>query len=142
MSFGLLVLAVAALLRFAPDFRTPWRWVTPAAMTFAVVWLVVTYAFGLFVAQFTRYDATYGALAGVIVLMLWFYLTAFVLVCAAELAALPVRIRAPRLPDGAPAPVPSADTVRDASDPDPEPEPEPKPEPEPTPTAGSSDSQG
>ena len=142
VSFGLLVLAVAALLRFAPDFRTPWRWVTPAAMTFAVVWLVVTYAFGLFVAQFTRYDATYGALAGVIVLMLWFYLTAFVLVCAAELAALPVRIRAPRLPDGAPAPVPSADTVRDASDPDPEPEPEPKPEPEPTPTAGSSDSQG
>jgi len=111
-AFGLLVLAVAALLRFAPDFRTPWRWVTPAAMTFAVVWLVVTYVFGLFVAQFTRYDATYGALAGVIVLMLWFYLTAFVLVCAAELAALPVRIRAPKLPDGSPAPVPSADTVR------------------------------
>jgi membrane protein len=112
MSFGLLVLAVAALLRFAPDFRTPWRWVTPAAMAFAVVWLVVTYLFGVFVAQFTRYDATYGALAGVIVLMLWFYLTAFVLVCAAELAALPVRIRAPKLPDGSPAPVPSADTVR------------------------------
>jgi membrane protein len=112
MSFGLLVLAVAALLRFAPDFRTPWRWVALAAMAFAVVWLVVTYGFGEFVAQFTRYDATYGALAGVIVLMLWFYLTAFVLVCAAELAALPVRIRAPKLPDGSPAPVPSADTVR------------------------------
>jgi membrane protein len=128
VSFGLLVLAVAALLRFAPDFRTPWRWVTLAAMVFAVVWLCVTYAFGLFVAQFTRYDATYGALAGVIVLMLWFYLTAFVLVCAAELAALPVRIRAPNLPDGSPAPVPSADAVRDEPETTPTPTPESKPE--------------
>jgi membrane protein len=41
----------------------------------------------LYVARFANYGATYGALAGVIVLMLWFYLTAFVLLCAAELVA-------------------------------------------------------
>ena len=96
-SFALLVLAVAAVLRFAPDFRTPWRWAALAAVAFAVVWLVATYAFGLYVARFATYDATYGALAGVVVLMLWFYLTAFVLVCAAELAALLVRLRSPEL---------------------------------------------
>jgi membrane protein len=92
------VLAVAALLRFAPALRTPWRWASLAATVFAVVWLAATYAFGLYVARFASYDATYGALAGVIVLMLWFYLSAFVLVCAAELAALLVRLRSPQLP--------------------------------------------
>jgi membrane protein len=97
-AFLLLVAAVAALLRYAPNFRTPWRWAVAAAAAFAVVWLVVTYAFGLYVARFATYDATYGALAGVIVLMLWFYLTAFVLLCAAELAALLVRFRSPNSP--------------------------------------------
>jgi membrane protein len=97
-AFLLLVAAVAALLRYAPNFRTPWRWAAAAAVAFAVVWLVVTYAFGLYVARFATYAATYGALAGVIVLMLWFYLTAFVLLCAAELAALLVRFRSPNSP--------------------------------------------
>jgi membrane protein len=97
VSFALLVIAVAAVLRFAPDFRTPWRWAALAATVFALVWLVVTYAFGIYVAHFASYAATYGALAGVIVLMLWYYLTAFVLVCAAEFGALLVRLRAPQL---------------------------------------------
>jgi membrane protein len=97
-AFLLLVAAVAALLRYAPSFRTQWRWAATAATAFATVWLVVTYSFGLYVAHFARYDATYGALAGVIVLMLWFYLTAFVLLCAAELAALLVRLRSPNSP--------------------------------------------
>ena len=104
----LLVAAVAALLRFAPNFRAPWRWAAAAATAFAVVWLVATYALGLYVARFATFDATYGALAGVIVLMMWFYLTAFVLVCAAELAALLVRLRSPHLlarPDQAAATV-------------------------------------
>ena len=96
-SFLLLVLAVAALLRYAPDLRTPWRWALLSATAFAVVWIIATYAFGVYVARFASYDATYGALAGVIVLMLWFYLTSFVLVCAAELAALLVRLRSPEL---------------------------------------------
>ena len=58
---------------------------------------MATYAFGVYVASFASYNATYGALAGVIVLMLWFYMTAFVLICAAEMAALLVRLRSPEL---------------------------------------------
>ena len=55
---------------------------------FAVGWLVATFGFALYVANFADYGATYGALAGVIVLMLWFYVTALVLVAAGELVAL------------------------------------------------------
>lgn len=98
---ALLVAAVSALLRYAPCYRTPWRPAAIAAMVFAVVWLAVTYGFGLYVARFASYGATYGALAGVIVLMLWFYLTAFVLLCSAELAALltgPHAVRPPVSP--------------------------------------------
>jgi membrane protein len=93
MSMALLVAAVAALLRFSPAVRTPWRWAALSATAFAVVWLTATYIFGVYVARFATYDATYGALAGFVVLMFWFYLGAFVLVCAAELAAMPVRYR-------------------------------------------------
>jgi len=98
---ALLVAAVSAVLRYAPCYRTPWRPAAIAATVFAIVWLVVTYGFGLYVARFASYGATYGALAGVIVLMLWFYLTAFVLLCAAELAALltgPHAVRPPVAP--------------------------------------------
>ena len=91
ISFFLLVAAVATLLRYAPSVRTPWRWVGIAAVAFAIVWLAVTYTFGLYVAQFASFDATYGALAAAVVLMLWFYLSSFILVCAAEVAALLVR---------------------------------------------------
>lgn len=103
IAFALLVAAVSALLRYAPCYRTPWRPAAIAAMVFAIVWLVATYGFGLYVARFASYGATYGALAGVIVLMLWFYLTAFVLLCAAELAALltgPHVVRPPVSPAG------------------------------------------
>jgi len=94
-SFVILVVAVAALLRFGPNFRTPWRWATVAASAFAVVWLIVTYAFGVYVQSFASYAATYGALATVIVLMVWFYLSSYILVCAAELGAALVRLRSP-----------------------------------------------
>jgi membrane protein len=99
IAFALLVAAVAALLRYAPNFRTPWRTAALAAAAFAVVWLAVTYGFGLYVARFASFGATYGALASVIVLMLWFYLTAFVVLGAAELAALMARPHAPRPAD-------------------------------------------
>ena len=99
IAFALLVAAVAALLRYAPNFRTPWRPAALAAAAFAVVWLAVTYGFGLYVARFASFGATYGALASVIVLMLWFYLTAFVLLGAAELAGLLARPHAPRPAD-------------------------------------------
>ena len=86
--FAVLLVAVGALFRYGSCVRPPWRWALAGSATFAVAWLVVTYAFGLYVSRIGNFDATYGALGGIIVLMLWYYLTAIILLCAAELTAI------------------------------------------------------
>jgi membrane protein len=88
VAFAVVILAVTALYRYASCVRPPWRWAVLGAVAFATIWLAVTFGFGIYVARVGRFDVTYGALGGVIVLMLWYYLTATILVCAAELVAL------------------------------------------------------
>lgn len=66
----------------------PFRWVTPGTVMFVVVWLLATLGFGFYVANFGSYNATYGALGGVIVLLLFFYISAYVLLAGAELNAV------------------------------------------------------
>jgi membrane protein len=85
--FVLLVVAVAILYRLAPNVRTPWRWAFGGAALFTAGWLIATWAFAWYVGTMGNYGATYGALGGVIVLMLWFYLTGLLLVGAAALTA-------------------------------------------------------
>jgi membrane protein len=85
------VVVVAAILWLAPNYRPPWRWSALGAGVFAVSWLVMTFAFAVYVSRFGHFDVTYGALAGVIVLMFWFYLTAFLLVASTEVVVLAVR---------------------------------------------------
>ena len=88
IAFAVLLIAIGALFRYASCVRPPWRWTLTGATAFALAWLVVTYCFGLYVSRLGRFDATYGALGGVIVLMLWYYLSAIILVGSAELTAL------------------------------------------------------
>jgi membrane protein len=85
--FLFLSAAVGVLYRLAPNFRAPWRWCFAGGAIFSLGWLVATGAFALYVANFANYANTYGALGGVIVLMLWFYLSALILVAAAALMA-------------------------------------------------------
>ena len=85
--FVLLCVAVGILYRFAPNFRAPWRWCFAGGAIFSIGWLLATGLFALYVANFANYSNTYGALGGVIVLMLWFYLSALILVAAAALVA-------------------------------------------------------
>jgi membrane protein len=88
MAFAVLVLAITGLFRYASCVRPPWRWAIAGAAAFTVTWIAFTFGFGQYVARLGRFDVTYGALGGVIVLMLWYYLTALVLVSAAELVAM------------------------------------------------------
>ena len=88
VAFGVVVLAVTALFRYGSCVRPPWRWALGGAAVFAVAWLVVTFGFGEYVARFGHFELTYGALGGVVVLMLWYYLTAVILVASAELVAV------------------------------------------------------
>ncbi|MBW3659393.1 MAG: YihY/virulence factor BrkB family protein, partial [Actinobacteria bacterium] len=82
--------ALSVLYRYAADRDEPkWRWTTPGAVIGTVIWLLASGAFALYVSVAGRssYAETYGALAGVIILMLWLFLTAFSVLLGAEINA-------------------------------------------------------
>lgn len=80
--------ALGLLYRYAPNRPGPRsRFFTPGALLAAVLWLVASGLFSLYVQSFGNFQETYGAIAGVIVLLLWLYLTAFVILVGAELNA-------------------------------------------------------
>ncbi len=81
-------LAVAALYRYAPDRReAKWAWLTPGAIVATLGWIAMTAGFGFYAAHFGNYNATYGALGAVVVLLMWLYLSAYILLLGAELNA-------------------------------------------------------
>jgi membrane protein len=95
--------AVALVYYLAPSVGRRWRDIAPGA-TFAVAgWLVVSFGFRLWVTHLTDYNKTYGSIGGVILLLFWFYLNAFVLLVGAEINA--ERARGRRQTPAAPAPV-------------------------------------
>ena len=80
--------ALAVVYRVAPDRDAPrFRWVSVGALVAAVLWLIGSGAFSLYVNNFGSYNKTYGALAGVVVLMLWLYLTSYIVLLGAEINA-------------------------------------------------------
>jgi membrane protein len=89
----LLLLAVfagslAVLYRVAPDRDAPrFRWVSLGAVVVTLIWALVSVGFSVYVDNFGSYDKTYGAIAGVIVLMLWLYLTCYLVLLGAEINA-------------------------------------------------------
>ena len=72
---------------FAPDAEQEWVWVTPGAILAAIIWLAASLGFKFYVANFATYTETYGAIGGVMVLLLWFYLSGVVFLLGAELNA-------------------------------------------------------
>jgi membrane protein len=81
----LVLTAVALLYWLGPNADLPFRWITPGAVFFAVGWAVASVGFGLYVSNFSSYNETYGALGGVVILLIWFYLTSFLLLLGAEI---------------------------------------------------------
>lgn len=85
---ALVALTVAILYWGTPNVRQPkFRWLSVGSFVFILVWAVATAAFGFYVANFGSYNETYGALAGVIVFLLWLWLTNNALLFGAELDA-------------------------------------------------------
>ena len=82
---ALLTGAVAVLYRLAPNRSVRWRAALPGAVVFTVGWMIATGIFAWYAEQLGSYRLTYGTLAGVVALLLWFYLTAFCLLAGAEL---------------------------------------------------------
>jgi membrane protein len=85
--FILVSLAVALVYYFAPDAEQDWIWITPGSIFATLLWLAVSLGFKLYVSRFGSYNATYGTIGGVIVLMLWFYLSGLALLAGAEMNA-------------------------------------------------------
>ena len=88
---GLLVavsVALAVLYRWAPARDAPkFAWVSVGAVTATVLWLLASVGFSIYVDNFGSYGKTYGALAGVVVLMMWLWITTFVVLLGAEINA-------------------------------------------------------
>ena len=85
---GIAVTATALLYRYAPARHEPrWQWVTPGSLVTTVGFLAVTFGLGIYAKSFGNYNATYGSLGAVVVLLLWLYLSAYVLLIGAELNA-------------------------------------------------------
>jgi membrane protein len=83
------VILIVTLLYYAtPNVKQPrFRWISPGAIVAILTWMVASAAFGLYVANFSSYNKTYGSLAGVIVFLLWLWITNLALLFGAELDA-------------------------------------------------------
>ena len=88
---GLLVamsVALGVLYKLAPDRDAPkFRWVSIGSVVATVLWLLASLGFSLYVDNFGSYNKTYGALAGVVVLLLWLWITMYVVLLGAEVNA-------------------------------------------------------
>jgi membrane protein len=71
----------------APARAREWHWITPGAAVALTAWLVMSFGLRFWVGRFADYSATYGSIGGVILLMLWLYLTSVVLLVGAEIDA-------------------------------------------------------
>ena len=75
----LVAAGVASILyRFGPSREdAQWKWITPGSLFAAVTWLLLTWAFGIYVSRFTNYHASYGSFGAVVALLSWMYLSAY-----------------------------------------------------------------
>lgn len=82
--FVVLVAIFALLYNFLPNSEGKlWQWITPGAITGIILWILVSFGFRIYLSYFDSYSATYGSLGAVIVLLLWLYLTALVILVGA-----------------------------------------------------------
>ncbi|WP_370160416.1 YihY/virulence factor BrkB family protein [Limimaricola soesokkakensis] len=81
----LVALGLAILYRYGPDRGDKkWRWITPGAGLACLLWLVGSIGFAFYVRNFGGYNETFGALGGVIVLLMWLWLSSFIVLMGAE----------------------------------------------------------
>jgi membrane protein len=84
---GCVLVGLALIYFIAPDVRQRWWWVTPGSAVAVVLWLALSFGLRLYVTNFGNYSATYGSIGGVILLILWLYLSAVVMLLGAEINA-------------------------------------------------------
>lgn len=82
------ILGLAVMYRFGPSRGSPeWNWVSWGAVIGTVLWLFGSALFSYYVSNFGSYGKTYGSVGAVVILLLWFYITAYIVLLGAELNA-------------------------------------------------------
>jgi membrane protein len=107
------MIALGVVYRLAPDRDAPKvRWVSVGAVVATVIWLVASVGFSLYVDNFGKYGKTYGALAGVVVLLLWLWITMYIVLLGAEINAEAEQQTAEDTTKGAPRPLGQRNAVK------------------------------
>jgi membrane protein len=84
----LVAIALAVIYRLGPDRDAPrMRWVSVGAVVATVIWLVASIGFSIYTATFGNYAKTYGAFAGIVVLLFWLWFTMYAILLGAEINA-------------------------------------------------------
>ena len=78
-------LGVDLVYHFAPNVKRAWTWLTPGSLLATALWIASSFGFKLYVTKFADFSATHGAIGGVIVILLWFYVSSFAILVGAEL---------------------------------------------------------
>lgn len=81
---------------FAPAVRQRWYWLTPGSVFAGGAWILASLGFRLYVSSFANYNATYGSIGGVILLLLWLYLSSMTLLIGGEINSVIARAAAER----------------------------------------------
>jgi membrane protein len=86
---GLLMMFLWATLYYVlPDVEQEFKFITPGSVMGVVVWVLASWAFSLYVTNFGKYEATYGSLGGIIVMLLWMWISSLALLLGAEVNAV------------------------------------------------------
>jgi membrane protein len=84
---GFMILAMAFLYYLAPDVEQQWQWITPGSACAVIGWLLASLGFAFYVNHFGSYNATYGSIGAVIVLLTWMYVTGLFILIGGEINA-------------------------------------------------------
>src|SRR5690606_27742432 len=85
---GIALFGLSVMYRWGPCRKTAqWRWASAGAVAATVAWLLVSWLFSFYVSNFGNYDKTYGSMGVIVVLMMWLYLSTFVILVGGELNA-------------------------------------------------------
>lgn len=80
------VFGLSLIYRYGPNRPRPrWRWITPGAAIACVLWVAGSVLFALYVSNFGSYNETFGSLGGVVILLMWLWLSAFIILLGAEI---------------------------------------------------------
>lgn len=83
---GIVMVGLTLLYRYAPCRNNPrWEWVSWGAATATLLWIIGSSAFGIYANEYANYNQTYGSLGAAVILLMWFWLTAFIVMLGAEL---------------------------------------------------------